>query len=79
MTSSNENDSSPVTNSSASQSNSDSAPLNADGQNTEGGERAERGEHLGRSAVTDLNEHQAPLFLSHDWPPCFENALPKGG
>ncbi|QWD59326.1 pseudouridine synthase [Polynucleobacter sp. MWH-UH35A] len=41
MTSSNENDSSPVVNPSPTPSNSD-APLNTDGQNSEGGERGER-------------------------------------
>ena len=41
MTSSNENDSSPVVNSSVTPSNAD-APLNTDGQKSEGGERGER-------------------------------------
>ncbi len=48
MTSSNENDSSPVVNPSATPSNSDAAPSNADGQKTEGGERAERGDRRPR-------------------------------
>mgnify|MGYP000010486762 FL=1 len=48
MTSSNENDSSPVVNPSATPSNADSAPSNADGQKTEGGERAERGDRRPR-------------------------------
>ena len=42
MTSSNENDSSPVVNSSASPSNSEAAPSNADGPKTESSERGER-------------------------------------
>lgn len=48
MTSSNENDSSPVVNPSATSSNSDSAALNADGQKTEGGELTERGDRRPR-------------------------------
>jgi len=42
MTSSNENDSSPVVNPSATPSNADAAPSNADGVKAEGGERGER-------------------------------------
>ena len=42
MTSSNENDSSPVVNPSVNPSHSDAAPSNADGVKTEGGERGER-------------------------------------
>ena len=42
MTSSNENDSSPIVNSSATPSNADAAPSNSDGQKSEGGERGER-------------------------------------
>ena len=42
MTSSNENDSSPVVNPSATPTNSDTAPSSADGQKSEGGERGER-------------------------------------
>ena len=48
MTNSNENDSSPVVNPSATPSHTDSAPSNADGQKTEGGERAERGDRRPR-------------------------------
>jgi len=48
MTSSNDNDSSPVVNPSATPSNSDAAPSNADGQKPESGERAERGERRPR-------------------------------
>ena len=42
MTSSNENDSSPVVNPSVTPSNADAAPSNPDGQKSEGGERGER-------------------------------------
>lgn len=48
MTSSNENDSSPVVNLSATPSNVDSAPSNLDGQKNEGGERGEQGERRPR-------------------------------
>lgn len=48
MTSSNENDSSPVVNPSATPSHADSAPANADGQKAEGGERTERGDRRPR-------------------------------
>ena len=48
MTSSNENDSSPVVNPSVTSSNSDAAPSNADGQKAEGGERPERGDRRPR-------------------------------
>ena len=48
MTSSNDNDSSPVVNPSATPSNSDAAPSNADGQKTEGGERRPRRQGSGK-------------------------------
>lgn len=48
MTTSNENDSSPVVNSSAIPSNSEATPSHSDGVKDEGGERAERGERRPR-------------------------------
>jgi 23S rRNA pseudouridine2605 synthase len=57
MTSSNENDSSPVVNPSATPSNADSAPSNADGQKTEGGERAERGDRRPRRQGAGGSKH----------------------
>ncbi|QWD71836.1 pseudouridine synthase [Polynucleobacter sp. UB-Raua-W9] len=49
MTSSNENDSSPVVNSSATPPNSDAVPSNTDGPKTEGGERRPRRQGAGGS------------------------------
>ena len=57
MTSSNENDSSPVVNPSATPSNSDAAPSNPDGQKTEGGERAERGDRRPRRQGAGGSKH----------------------
>ena len=48
MTSSNDNDSSPVVNPSATPSNSDAAPSNADGQKSEGGDRRPRRQGSGK-------------------------------
>ena len=57
MTSSNENDSSPVVNPSATPSNSEAAPSNADGQKTEGGGRAERGDRRPRRQGAGGSKH----------------------
>ena len=57
MTSSNENDSSPVVNPSATPSNSDAAPSNPDGQKTEGGEREERGDRRPRRQGAGGSKH----------------------
>ena len=57
MTSSNENDSSPVVNPSATPSNADAAPSNADGQKSEGGERAERGDRRPRRQGAGGSKH----------------------
>ena len=79
MTSSNENDSSPVVNPSATPSNADSSPSNADGQKAEGGERAERGDRRPRRQGSGKHPFNKKRPFNKDRPRGDGNGPREGG